>query len=353
MLVNGTHYRTVWLENSTVKMINQPLLPHSFEIYESKDYQQTAAAIKTMIIRGAGAIGTAGGYALVQAALEAPDKNFIEFIDTAYKNIASTRPTAQNLFYALNRVNAVLQQYANEPIKARAFAIREGEAIALEDIAACQRIGELGSALIKNNDKILTHCNAGWLAFTDWGSALSPIYHAKRQGKQISVWVDETRPRCQGAFLTAWELSSEGIPCALIADNAAGYYMYNKEVNLVITGSDRIAMNGDIANKIGTYEKAVLAKENNIPFYIAAPLATIDWNCQSGKDIPIEERSADEVTIIQGKDEKGQIVSVRLTSENVSARNPAFDITPAKYITGIITEKGIIKPDQLHILKSS
>jgi len=188
----------------------------------------------------------------------------------------------------------------------------------------------------------LTHCNAGWLAFVDWGSALSPIYSAKRKGKEVFVFVDETRPRLQGARLTAWELENENIPHAIIADNAAGYYMKKEEINLVITGADRIAANGDTANKIGTYEKAVLAKENNIPFYIAAPTSTIDINCPSGDDIPIEERDESEVLEIKG---------VRVANPKSHAKNPAFDITPAEYITGIITEKGIIKPNEINSLK--
>ena len=327
MKVNNHHYKTVWLEKGIVKMINQPILPDKFELYECKDYKETAKAIKTMVVRGAGAIGAAAGYAIAQAFIQE------ENIKEAAELIKSTRPTAQNLFYAVNKV---LKADSKEE------AIKIAEEIAKEDENACKKIGEYGEQLIKDNDKILTHCNAGWLAFVDWGTALSPIYLAKRKGKNIFVFVDETRPRLQGARLTAWELGNENIPHAIIADNAAGYYMKKGEVNLVITGADRIAANGDTANKIGTYEKAVLAKENNIPFYIAAPTSTIDIDCPSGDDIPIEERDEKEVLEVRG---------VRLSPEQSHAKNPAFDVTPAKYIKGIITEKGITKPNKEDIIR--
>lgn len=325
MQVNNKDYRTVWLENGIVKLINQPLLPHRFEIYECKDYKQTAKAIKTMIVRGAGAIGATAAYAMAQAFLQGED------IKKAAEYIKNTRPTAQNLFYAVDRVLKA---------KNKEEALKLAEDVANEDSKASRKIGEYGEPLIKNNAKILTHCNAGWLAFVDWGTALSPIYAAKRNGKNIFVFVDETRPRLQGAMLTAWELSNESIPHSIIADNAAGYYMKKREIDIVITGADRIAANGDTANKIGTYEKAVLAKENNIPFYIAAPISTIDINCPSGEHIPIEERDETEVLELRG---------IRLAPEKSHAKNPAFDVTPAKYIKGIITEKGIIKPDKEEI----
>jgi translation initiation factor eIF-2B subunit alpha/methylthioribose-1-phosphate isomerase len=327
MKVNNKDYRTVWLEDGVVKLINQPILPDKFEIYECKDYRETAKAIKTMIVRGAGAIGATAAYAMAQAFIAGED------INNAAELIKSTRPTAQNLFYAVNKVLKA---------KDKEEAIRIAEDIADEDSEASRKIGEYGESLIKDNSKILTHCNAGWLAFVDWGTALSPIYAAKRKGKNIFVFVDETRPRLQGARLTAWELSNENIPHAIIADNAAGHYMKKGEVDLVITGADRIAANGDTANKIGTYEKAVLAKENNIPFYIAAPTSTIDINCPSGDDIPIEERDELEVLEVRGK---------RLAPIKSHAKNPAFDVTPAKYIKGIITEKGIIQPNKEEIEK--
>jgi S-methyl-5-thioribose-1-phosphate isomerase len=327
MQVNNKLYRTVWLENGIVKLINQPLLPDKFEIYDCNNYQETAKAIKTMIVRGAGAIGATAGYAMAQAFLAGEDPQ------KAAEIIKNTRPTAQNLFYAVNKV---LKANSKEE------AVKIAEEIADEDSVSCKKIGEYGEPLIKDGAKILTHCNAGWLAFVDWGSALSPVYAAKRNDKNIFVFADETRPRLQGARLTAWELSNEDIHHAVIADNAAGYYMKKGEVDMVITGADRIAVNGDTANKIGTYEKAVLAKENNIPFYIAAPTSTIDINCESGDNIPIEERDELEVLEVRG---------IRLTPGSSHAKNPAFDVTPAKYIKGIITEKGIIEPNKESIMK--
>jgi methylthioribose-1-phosphate isomerase len=335
MKIKDKHYRTVWMENGVVKLINQPLLPHKFEIYNCKDYKETADAIKTMVVRGAPAIGAAAAYAMAQAFLAGED------IDKATEFIKNTRPTAQNLFYAVDKVLKA---------KDKEEAVKIADQIADEDVAACEKIGEHGEKLIKNNDKILTHCNAGWLACVDWGTALSPIYKAKRNGKDIFVFADETRPRCQGARLTAFELAQENIPHAVIADNAAGHYMKNNEINLVIVGADRIAANGDAANKIGTYEKAVLAKENNIPFYVAAPTSTFDLNCETGKDIPIEERSQDEVLYMFGLDENKKISKIRIAPEQSKAKNPAFDVTPAKYIKGIITEKGIVKADKELIL---
>ncbi len=327
MKVNDKLFKTVWLEDDVVKMINQPILPDRFEIRECKNHAETAEAIKTMIVRGAGAIGATAGYGMAQAFIQGED------IEKAAELIKNTRPTAQNLFYAVNKVLKA---------KDKEEAVKIAEEIAEEDSEASKKIGEYGETLIKDNDKILTHCNAGWLAFVDWGTALSPIYSAKRKGKNIFVFVDETRPRLQGARLTAWELGNEDVPHAIIADNAAGHYMKNGDVNLVITGADRIAANGDTANKIGTYEKAVLAKENNIPFYIAAPTSTIDISCPSGENIPIEERDEKEVLEVRG---------VKLSPEKSHAKNPAFDVTPARYITGIITEKGVIKPNKEDIKK--
>ena len=329
MEVDGKHFRTVWMEGNVVRMIDQSLLPYNFKVYECKDYIQTAQAIKNMITRGAGAIGAAAGYAMAQAFLAGED------ISKAAEYIKSMRPTAQNMFYAVKKVLKA---------KDKQKALKIAEAIADEDADFCQRIGHHGEPLIKDGYRILTHCNAGWLAFVDWGSALSPVYKAKRAGKNVFVFVDETRPRCQGAKLTAFELAGEGIPHVIIADNAAGYYMKKGEVDMVIVGSDRIAANGDVANKIGTYEKAVLAKENNIPFYVAAPSTTIDFDCPDGDKIPIEERDEDEVLKVVGMDENMRISTVRLASSQSHARNPAFDVTPAKYVTGIITEEGIFAP---------
>ncbi|MFH1386419.1 MAG: S-methyl-5-thioribose-1-phosphate isomerase [bacterium] len=325
MKVNGKHYRTVWLEGSSVFLIEQNFLPFEFKIHESKTYKDTCDAIKTMLVRGAGAIGATAGFAMAQAFLGKVD------LAKAKKEIEATRPTAQNLFYAVERVFK-----STDPVA-------EAQKIADEDAQNCAQIGEIGSELIKNGANIETHCNAGWLAFVDYGSALSPIYIANRQGKKVFVYVDETRPRGQGAKLTAWELKNEGIDHAIIPDNAGAYYMSQGKIDLLIVGADRIAKNGDTANKIGTLEKAICAKEYGIPFYIAAPSSTIDLNCQSGKDIPIEERSEDEVLYQTGP--KGEKILV--CSPGSPAKNPAFDVTPAKYITGIITEKGLFRPEAL------
>ncbi len=347
MKVNGKNYRTVWMEGSEVKLINQTLLPHKFEVYTCKNHEETANAIKIMIVRGAGAIGATAAYGVAQAALEAKEYNYKEYIKNASEMIRKTRPTAQNLFTGVNFILDSIKNI-NDLNEIQKKSIEKANEFADYDANACKKIGEYGNSLIKSDYKILTHCNAGWLAFVDWGTALSPIYNAHRAGKDVFVFVDETRPRNQGN-LTAWELSHEKIPHAVIADNAAGYYMKKGEVNMVITGADRIAANGDVANKIGTYEKAVLAKENNILFYVAAPTTTFDLSTENGDNIPIEERSEDEVSYVYGSDDSGNITKVRITPKESHAKNPAFDVTPAKYITGIITEKGIVKANREEI----
>jgi S-methyl-5-thioribose-1-phosphate isomerase len=347
MKVNGKGYRTVWMEGSEVKLINQTLLPHKFEIYTCKNHEETAEAIKTMIVRGAGAIGATAAYGVAQATLEANNNNFKEYIKKAAETIQKTRPTAQNLFTGINYVLNSIKNLSNLN-EIQKTAVEKANEFADYDANACKKIGEFGNSLIKNNYKIETHCNAGWLAFVDWGSALSPIYYAHRAGKDVFVFADETRPRNQGSTLTAWELAQEKVPHAIIPDNAAGYYMKKGEVDMMIVGADRIAANGDVANKIGTYEKAVLAKENNIPFYVAAPTTTFDLNTENGDKIPIEERSEDEVLFVSG-DDNGKITKVRIASKGSHAKNPAFDVTPTKYITGIITEKGIVKANKEEI----
>jgi S-methyl-5-thioribose-1-phosphate isomerase len=335
------------MEGSEVKLINQTLLPHKFEIYTCKNYEETAEAIKTMIVRGAGAIGATAAYGVAQATLEANNNNFKEYIKKAAETIQKTRPTAQNLFTGINYVLNSIKNLSNLN-EIQKTAVEKANEFADYDANACKKIGEFGNSLIKNNYKIETHCNAGWLAFVDWGSALSPIYYAHRAGKDVFVFADETRPRNQGSTLTAWELAQEKVPHAIIPDNAAGYYMKKGEVDMMIVGADRIAANGDVANKIGTYEKAVLAKENNIPFYVAAPTTTFDLNTENGDKIPIEERSEDEVLFVSG-DDNGKITKVRIASKGSHAKNPAFDVTPTKYITGIITEKGIVKANKEEI----
>ncbi len=349
MFVNGEHYKTVWMEDSTVKMIDQPKLPHHFGIKDLKTHKDTADAITTMVTRGAGAIGATAGYGMAQAALEVLKAgDFEEYMKEAEKTIRSTRPTAQNLFYAVKRVRKAIDAALTEGNEAAAkAAVKEAEAIAAEDAESCEAIGKNGASLLKEGARVLTHCNAGWLAFVDWGSALSPVYAAAREGKKPFVWVDETRPRVQGARLTSWELLNEKVNHAVIADNAAGFFFAKGEVDIVIVGADRIARNGDVANKIGTYEKALLAREHNVPFYCAAPTSTIDFDCPNGKEIPIEERSEDEVLCMWGLSEKGNVESIRLAPKGSRARNPAFDITPNKLVKGFITEKGIFKPEEL------
>ena len=350
MFVNGQHYRTVWMDNNIVYLINQPKLPHQFEILEHKDTASVAVAIETMVVRGAGAIGATGAFGLAQAAQLAATEHFWEAVDAAKHRLAHTRPTAQNLFYGLNKVYTAMQA-TTSIAEARAAALVAAQGVADEDAEACRQIGLHGAEKITDSMRISTHCNAGWLAFVDWGSAISPVYVAHRQGKKPFVFVDETKPRGQGARLTAWELASEGVEHAVIADNATGFYMAHGEIDMVIVGSDRIAANGDVANKIGTYTSALAAYANGIPFYVAAPLATVDWDCPSGKDIPIEERSADEIHYTWGWGDNGEFIRVRTTPAQSAARNPAFDVTPAKYITGIITEHGIVSPSELHTLK--
>jgi len=344
MKVNGKDYRTVWMEGIQVFLIEQNLLPFEFKIFNANSYKETCHAIRTMVVRGAGAIGAAAGYAMAQAILEGPEKDFEEFILTAKTEIENTRPTAQNLFYAVERVY-------NAALISKESAVQEAINIADEDAAASSKIGEYGNTLIKDGYNILTHCNAGWLAFVDYGTALSPIYAAHKAEKKIFVYADETRPRSQGARLTAWELKNENVPHAIIPDNAGAYLMSQNKVDMIIVGADRIARNGDVANKIGTFEKAIIAKEFNVPFYVAAPTSTFDLNCASGKDIPIEQRSMNEVLYQTGIDKENKLHEVLVCSPGSEAINPAFDVTPAKYITGIITEKGIVKAEEKDIYK--
>ncbi len=320
--------RAVWFEDGFVKLIDQRKIPNSFEIYEAENYEDVAYAIRDMVVRGAPAIGITAAYGMAQAWVQKRN------MEEVYKTLKNTRPTAHDLFYALNFMKSKVEEGED--------AIKAAENYADDIIGRCRKIGEYGDKLIKDSYRILTHCNAGALAVGDWGTATAPIRFAHRRGKNIFVWVDETRPRLQGARLTAWEMVQEGIDHAIIADNAAGFFMRGGDVDMVIVGADRITKNGDVANKIGTYEKAVLAYENDIPFYVAAPISTFDFSLKSGKDIPIEERSENEVLYCG---------ECRFTPQESRARNPAFDVTPAKYITGIITEMGIFKPNEIKKLK--
>ena len=346
MNVNGTHYRTVWMEGAVVRMIDQRWLPHRFTVVKLTTVAETCTAIRDMWVRGAGAIGATAGYGMAQAALLADGDDWREQVAQAAAALCATRPTAQNLFYAVERVAAAIDGSADLG-EAQERAVAEAQRIADEDAAACERIGRYGEPLLPDGARVLTHCNAGWLAFVDWGSALSPVYTAARAGKRVSVLADETRPRGQGGMLTAWELAQEGIDHRVIADNAAAHLMSRGEVDLVIVGADRIAANGDVANKIGTLEKAICAAHFGIPFYVAAPTATIDWRCAAGGDIPIEERDGEEVLSAQGVDEAGAERRVRTANPGSQARNPAFDVTPAELVRAILTERGVMAPQDL------
>jgi len=316
MKVEGKDYRALWLEDNTVKFIDQRKLPYKFEIYTAKTVDDVVFSINDMVVRGAPAIGAAAAYGIVLG-----EKNLMGTI----KKLQQTRPTAHDLFYAINYVVDKIDKDEN--------ALDASDEYVEDIVDRCRRIGENGERLIKKDMKILTHCNAGALATVDYGTALAPLRLAHRNGKKIFVYVDETRPRLQG-LLTSWELKQEGIKHAVIADNASGYFMKNNEIDMVIVGADRIAKNGDFANKIGTYEKAVLAYENDIPFYVAAPVSTFDKTIEDGSKIIIEERSKNELVKINGK---------TVMPDWITVKNPAFDVTPAKYVTGYITEDGIIK----------
>jgi len=323
-VVEEKHIKSVWFEEGRVKMIDQRKIPEKLEIFEAKNYKEVAFSIKEMVVRGAPAIGAVAAYGMAQAKIQNED------IDVVSRTLKSTRPTAHDLFFAVN--------YMVDKIKSNVEPVKAAEDYVSMIVNQCKQIGINGEKLIKDGYRILTHCNAGALATVDYGTALAPIRIAHENGKRIFVFVDETRPRLQGSRLTSWELLNEGIEHAIISDNAAGYFMKKGEVDLAIVGADRIASNGDVANKIGTYEKAVLARENGIPFYVAAPISTLDMTIKSGDDIVIEERTEDEVLYLG---------NFRLGPKGVHARNPAFDVTPARYITGIITDKGIFKPSEI------
>jgi methylthioribose-1-phosphate isomerase len=356
------HYRTVTFDQprNALLLIEQRRLPHRFEIVATNDFRETAAAIHDMIVRGAGAIGATAAYGLAQGAraFRGRDlKRFSEHVATVYKTLKAARPTAVDPVNAMNQVRRAMQ--AGKTVEEQqTLALIQAEAFANEDVQHCREIGREGVKLIRAGTNVLTHCNAGWLAFVDVGSATAPMYAAQAAGRKFHVFCDETRPRSQGATLTAWELAQQGISHQIIADNAAGHLMQRGEIDLVIVGSDRtLGRTGEVANKIGTYTKAVLASRHGIPFYVAIPLSTIDWNLKSGFDIPIEERHEHEVLGAWGeiskpkaesrKPKAGRRAYVQVANPNSGARNPGFDVTPAELITGIITPAGIFKPREL------
>ncbi len=334
----------VW-KNSNVCVIDQTRLPHEFVVQEYDDPEEVARSIETMIVRGAPLIGVTAAFGLALAAqkntspsLEEARKSWSRWTERFHK----TRPTAVNLFWAIDRMKKVSARNWKDVNEWKKKLLSSAQAICAEDILSCELMGNHGQVLIPNGAKILTHCNAGALATAGWGTALGVIRSAVKAGKKVSVWVDETRPFLQGARLTAWEMKEEGIPAQLITDNMAGHFISRGEVDLIIVGADRIASNGDVANKIGTYSLAVLAYENKIPMYVAAPLSTIDLKCSEGSQIPIEERAPKEVTEVGGQ---------LIAPEGFPARHPAFDVTPSRLITAIITEMGVAKPPFSHSIR--
>lgn len=353
MKVGEQSYRTIWInDDGVLSVINQLKLPHIFEVVTLTDVNAVCDAISHMVVRGAGLIGATAAYGMWVAATQAPTNSLDDFMAYMYeqaRRLEATRPTASNLAWAVKRQLKQLELGTGIPEKIQ-LVQKEAVRIADEDAEFCQRIGQHGLQLIQDlaatkpgqTINILTHCNAGWLAFVDHGSALSPIFAAHDAGLPVHVWVDETRPRNQGASLTAWELACHGVPHSLIVDNAGGHLMQHGMVDLVVTGADRITRKGDAANKIGTYLKALAAFDNQVPFYVAFPSSTIDFSLQDGvAQIPIEERSGDEVRYVSGKLSNGEIATVQICPDASAARNWGFDVTPARLITGLISERGV------------
>ena len=343
MRIEGKEYRTIWYEDDVVKIINQTKLPHQFIIKNLKTVKDTINAIKIMEVRGAPLIGGTAAYGIALAVKENSDP---EFIKKSAVELIQSRPTAINLKWAVDRMMKKLSGINSDKILN--VALDEAKQICNEDEKFCKEIGINGLKIIEDiyNRKnetvnILTHCNAGWLATINWGTATSPIYHAHKKGIPVHIWVDETRPRNQGANLTSYELNEEKIPNTIIADNTGGILMQRGEVDMCIVGTDRTLSNGDVCNKIGTYLKALAAHDNNIPFYVALPSSTIDWDTKDAKDIPIEERNSEELSHVDGIDENNELKKVLIYPNKSKALNLAFDVTPAKYVTGLITEKGI------------
>jgi methylthioribose-1-phosphate isomerase len=345
MRISGKHYRTIWrvTESGSVRVIDQSRLPFGFATVDLETCADAARAIKTMIVRGAPLIGATAAYGMALAVRSDPsDAQIVE----AARMLQATRPTAVNLAWALTRMRSALAEVG---LKQRVeIAYREAAAICDADVEQCRSIGTLGLEIIRglarNSGRrlnILTHCNAGWLACVDWGTALAPIYMAHDAGIPVHVWVDETRPRNQGAALTAFELGAHGVPHTVIADNLGGHLMQRGQVDMVIVGSDRTTAEGDVCNKVGTYLKALAARDNGVPFYVALPVSTIDWSTHAGSDIPIEERSPEELTHITGQNPSGSLERVRLVPEGSPALNLAFDVTPARLVTALITERGV------------
>lgn len=357
------HFRTVSYDRDKdhVCLIDQRVLPHDFKILSSTHFEETADAIRDMVVRGAGAIGATAAYGFAQGIRQwegGPDvtPEFNQYVRLVFDTLGQARPTAVDpmnaLKWMLGRLNALNSSRVSEW---KETCLQLAEQFASDNVEDCQAIGRHGEPLIREGMNILTHCNAGWLAFVDFGSATAPVYSAWDAGKRFHVYCDETRPRLQGAALTAWELFNHGVDHTVIADNAAGFLMSRGKIDMVITGSDRvIAATGEVANKIGTFTKAVLAHHHKIPFYVAIPTSTLDWELQSGTQIPIEERSEQEIHTVSGiGTESGAWESVRITNPGSPASNYGFDITPPELITGIITPAGIFKPDELMRLQNS
>ena len=343
MKIENKEYRTIWYEENVVKIIDQTKLPHQFVIKDLKTVKDAVNAIKIMEVRGAPLIGGTAAYGMVLAIQENNDPDFIK---KSSDELIESRPTAINLKWAVDRMMKKLSGINSDQILD--IALNEAKEICDEDEKFCENIGLNGLKIIeeiynkkKDTVNILTHCNAGWLATINWGTATSPIYHAHKKGIPVHVWVDETRPRNQGANLTSYELNEENIPNTIIADNTGGILMQRGDVDMCIVGTDRTLSNGDVCNKIGTYLKALAAHDNNVPFYVALPSSTIDWELKDSKDIPIEERDSEELSHVEGIDENNEIKKILIYPKKSKAMNLAFDVTPAKYVTGLITEKGI------------
>ncbi len=350
MLINNKHITSIWYEKETdkVKIIDQRLIPFDLKIIELNSVEEVCFAIKEMQVRGAPLIGVTAAYGMYIASKE---NSNLDYLKKASNRIKATRPTAVNLSWALNEVMIKIANLKEQQISEMILQI--ANQIRQDDIDNCKKIGEYGYELIKKiyhkKNKpvnILTHCNAGWLATVDWGTALAPVFVAHKKDIPVHVWVDETRPRNQGFSLTSWELLNENIPNSLIVDNVGGHLMQNNKIDICITGTDRTASNGDVCNKIGTYLKALAAYDNNIPFYVSAPISSIDFKIENGvRDIPIEERDSEEVSHITGLDENNELKKIKIVPNGASCTNFAFDVTPAKYITKLITEKGIVEPN--------